>query len=187
VYSSYGDIVRSIYREEGLKGFFKGLSGSYVGCFEGGIQWMVYEKLKSVLTMKNKPIVSNTVTKNKSKSVVTPPVEKKLTAWEYSVAASTAKMVAIIMTYPHEVVRTRLREQAINGAFKYTGFVNTLNIIAKEEGVRGLYGGMGLHLLRSVPNAAVMFVTFELVSNFLDKQTVQVNPLPLTTHKASNK
>ena len=127
--------------------------------------------------------MSSTSTKVKSNTIITPSVEKKLSAWEYSVAASTAKMIAIIATYPHEVVRTRLREQAINGAFKYTGFLNTLNIIAKEEGVRGLYGGMGLHLLRSVPNAAVMFVTFELVSNFLDKQTIQtiqINPKSVT-------
>ncbi len=154
------------------------MSGSYVGCFEGGIQWMVYEKLKTILAKNSKPVVSSSSslsTKNKSKTLITPVVEeKKLSAWEYSVAASTAKMIAIIATYPHEVVRTRLREQAINGAFKYTGFLNTLNIIAKEEGIRGLYGGMGLHLLRSVPNAAVMFVTFELVSNFLDKQTVPI-------------
>lgn len=139
---------------------------------------MVYEKLKTILAKNSKPVVSSSSslsTKNKSKTLITPVVEeKKLSAWEYSVAASTAKMIAIIATYPHEVVRTRLREQAINGAFKYTGFLNTLNIIAKEEGIRGLYGGMGLHLLRSVPNAAVMFVTFELVSNFLDKQTVPI-------------
>lgn len=144
---------------------------------------MVYEKLKTVLAKKNKTIVSSTSTKVKSNTIITPSGEKKLSAWEYSVAASTAKMIAIIATYPHEVVRTRLREQAINGAFKYTGFLNTLNIIAKEEGVRGLYGGMGLHLLRSVPNAAVMFVTFELVSNFLDKQTIQtiqINPKLVT-------
>ena len=182
MYSSYGDIIRSIYREEGLNGFFKGLSGSYVGCFEGGIQWMVYEKFKATLAKNKKPIVSNNNVKsikNKSNTIVSAPEEKKLSAWEYSVAASTAKMIAIITTYPHEVVRTRLREQAINGAFKYTGFLNTFNIIAKEEGIRGLYGGMGLHLLRSVPNAAVMFVTFELVSNFLDKQAAQINPKPL--------
>ena len=142
---------------------------------------MVYEKLKTILAKNSKPVVSSSISsspstkKNKSKTIITPVVEeKKLSAWEYTVAASTAKMIAIIATYPHEVVRTRLREQAINGAFKYTGFLNSLSIIAKEEGIRGLYGGMGLHLLRSVPNAAVMFVTFELVSNFLDKQTVPI-------------
>ena len=38
---------------------------------------------------------------------------------------------------------------------------------------RGLYGGMGMHLLRSVPNAAIMFLSFELVSKWLAKDTVQ--------------
>lgn len=32
---------------------------------------------------------------------------------------------------------------------------------------RGLYGGIGIHLMRSVPNAAVMFVTFEVASKWL--------------------
>lgn len=35
---------------------------------------------------------------------------------------------------------------------------------------RGLYNGMDMHLLRSVPNAAIMFLSFELVSNYLSRQ-----------------
>lgn len=158
VYASYADVIKSIYQKEGLRGFYKGLTGSYIGCFEGGIQWMLYEKLKQKIVEHKKNNESN----------------KSPTAFEYSIAASIAKMTAIVMTYPHEVVRTRMREQAINNVFKYKGFINTLQIIAKEEGMHGLYGGLGLHLLRSVPNAAVMFVTFELVSNFLMDSKVSV-------------
>lgn len=36
-------------REEGVKGFWKGLSASYWGCSEGCIQFVVYEKLKKQL------------------------------------------------------------------------------------------------------------------------------------------
>ncbi len=36
----------------------------------------------------------------------------------------------------YQVVRTRMREQAAFGAFKYKGFVNTLQTIAREEGRR---------------------------------------------------
>jgi hypothetical protein len=35
---------------------------------------------------------------------------------------------------------------------------------------RGLYGGMGMHLVRSVPNSAIMFLAFELVSGWVDQQ-----------------
>ena len=34
---------------------------------------------------------------------------------------------------------------------------------------RGLYRGMDIHLLRSVPNAAIMFLSFELVNSWLEK------------------
>ena len=36
-----------------------------------------------------------------------------------------------------------------------------------EEGTRGLYGGMGVHLVRVVPNTAILFYTYETVSRWL--------------------
>lgn len=145
----YLDIIRSIYRESGIKGFFRGITASYVGCIEGAVQWMAYEKAKSFMSAKS--------TKN------------ELSPQEYFWSAFASKFLAIVITYPHEVVRTRLREQSQMGAFKYNGFVGALRTIAAEEGLRGLYGGMGMHLTRSAPNAAIMFLTFELVKAWLDR------------------
>jgi len=60
--------------------------------------------------------------------------------------ASVAKLIASITTYPHEVIRTRLREQRYGN--KYPGVFSGMAVIAREEGIRGLYGGMGPHLMR---------------------------------------
>ena len=148
---SYASIIQQIWRDDGLGGFFKGLSASYVGCIEGGVQWVVYEQLKQRVT-KFKEETSNTV----------------ITPLETFLSAATAKCIAIILTYPHEVVRIRLREAATAGAsYKYKNFVGALRTIAQEEGQRGLYGGMGIHLARSVPNAAIMFLAFEISSKWL--------------------
>ena len=187
-YNNYMEVVQSMWREEGPQGFFKGLTASYVGCFEGAIQWIVYEKLKKALSMP-KPIVS--ATKGKKQTMIN--VEERTpTPLEYFFAAAISKLIAIGITYPHEVVRTRMREQATNGLFKYQGFMNTLQVIAKEEGTRGLYGGIGIHVMRSVPNAAVMFVTFELVSKWLntvDLDSIRMPQfsLPTTSSKSNNK
>jgi solute carrier family 25 protein 33/36 len=65
-----------------------------------------------------------------------------------------------------------MREQARAGLFKYKGMWQTLRVIAKEEGRVGLYSGMGIHLLKVVPNSALMFLTYELVNSWLGEFTV---------------
>jgi solute carrier family 25 protein 33/36 len=87
---------------------------------------------------------------------------------EYLTVASAAKLLASLMTYPHEVVRTRMREQRGITNLKYTGFLQCVKTIMREEGWRALYGGMGAHLVRVVPNAAIIFLTYETVVALLN-------------------
>lgn len=128
-YKNYQEVIKAIYKEEGPPGFFKGLTASYVGCFEGAIQWIVYEKAKKFLSQQKAIILA-------SGESYTPPGDRTPTPTEYFAAAAFSKFLAVCITYPHEVVRTRMREQATNGAFKYTGFINTLQVIGREEGRR---------------------------------------------------
>ena len=60
-----------------------------------------------------------------------------------------------------QVLRTRLRQPSVNGVVKYTGLWQTLQLVIKEEGARSLYGGLSAHLMRVVPNAAVMYSIYE--------------------------
>ncbi|VDP29637.1 unnamed protein product [Soboliphyme baturini] len=69
-----------------------------------------------------------------------------------------ARMIATVITYPHELARTRLREKGN----KYTGFCNVLVRVFHEESWRAWYNGMGIHLIKTIPNSAVLMVTYEL-------------------------
>ena len=40
--------IKKIMREEGIRGFYKGLSASYLGVTEGIIQWVLYERFKKL-------------------------------------------------------------------------------------------------------------------------------------------
>jgi len=150
-YKNSLDCVKRVFAEEGVRGFYKGLGASYLGIAESSIQFVLYEKMKSVVLV------------NKTDLGIIHPT---LSTIEYMSLAATAKLVAAICTYPHEVLRTRMREQrglTAGVAPKYTGLAQALKLIFKEEGVAGLYGGMATHLLRVVPNAAIMFWTYEIV------------------------
>lgn len=75
----------------------------------------------------------------------------------------------------HETVRTRMREQPLIPGVRsrYHAMFPSLRLIAMEEGRRGLYAGMGTHLLRVVPSTAIMFLTFETAVRWLERQQQQ--------------
>ncbi|KAG9720044.1 hypothetical protein KCU73_g14641, partial [Aureobasidium melanogenum] len=102
------------------------------------------------------------------------------TSWDEAIswslrlgAAGSAKFVAALITYPHEVVRTRLRQAPVTTSIdgvpqlKYTGLVQCFKLVWKEEGMVALYGGLVPHMLRVVPSAAIMFGMYEAVLRFL--------------------
>lgn len=78
---------------------------------------------------------------------------------EFMLAGAISKTVASCIAYPHEVARTRLREEGS----KYTGFWQTLGLVFKEEGIRGVYRGLTTQLVRQIPNTAIMMATYEAV------------------------
>lgn len=156
-YKGYGDVIMSTFRTEGLRGFYKGIQASYWGCTEGALQFLLYEQLKKrLLACRNQ--------RRRSKGMA---AVDELSPWALFLSAGCSKMVASVCTYPHEVARTRMREQAKAGLFKYKGMWQTIRLIAKEEGRPGLYGGMGVHLMKVVPNSALMFLTYEVVRKYL--------------------
>ena len=136
------NLIVHIFRNEGPRGFMRGLSASYIGVGETALVFVVYERLKA------------RAGRNRTSSGLD--IENILS---YVSSAMIAKSIAAMSFYPHEVVRTRLREEGRKK--KYRGFFQTLGVVFREEGRRGLYGGLSAHLMRVIPSAAVTFVTYE--------------------------
>ena len=153
---SASQIVRDAYRTEGIRAFYRGLSASYVGTSETVVHFTIYEKVKVKLVNFQRKTSQN------------------FSVLECMLAAGISKSIAASLCYPHEVARTRLRQQESEflGKNKYTSFYQTLKTVVKEEGWNGLYGGLGTHLLRQVPNTAIMFFTYECVVYLLDSGNV---------------
>jgi len=136
--------ISRIYKDLGIKGFWKGVTASYWGISETVIHFVIYEYLKKQLA----------TAQNKRKTD-----EKTLLDFVgFMLCGACSKTCATIVAYPHEVARTRLREE--NSV--YRSFWQTLATVYRNEGRRGLYRGLATQLIRQIPNTAIMMSTYEL-------------------------
>lgn len=149
---SVTECVRRIYATQGLIGFYKGITASYVGISETVIHFVIYEALKKKL---NEMRDANPGDDKTSRDFL-----------EFMAAGATSKTIASVVAYPHEVARTRLREEGN----KYRSFWQTIHTVWKEEGKAGLYRGLGTQLVRQIPNTAIMMATYEAVVYVLSNQ-----------------
>jgi len=151
--STLRDCISKLYQTEGIRGFYRGLLISYVGIAETSVHFLLYEQMKAFL----RPCESGSDERGRCVGDFA----------QFMVAASLSKIISVTLMYPHEVVRTRLRQPIVDGAYKYKSLLQTFRCIAVEEGINGLYGGLTTQVVRQIPNTAAMFVTYELVVSFL--------------------
>ncbi|KAJ8431913.1 hypothetical protein Cgig2_016346 [Carnegiea gigantea] len=76
-----------------------------------------------------------------------------------NVGGFLAGVTAATATYPLDLVRTRLAAQT--NVIYYRGIWHALRTISKEEGLFGLYKGLGATLLSVGPNIAISFSVYE--------------------------
>lgn len=93
------------------------------------------------------------------------PIQQKLGSIQYLIMASMSKIFAASVTYPYQVVRSRLQNQYTMA--QYNGALDVISKTFRYEGVRGFYKGLVPSVLRVTPACALTFVVYENVVHFL--------------------
>lgn len=152
VYTSLRRAVIDIQRDEGFRGFFRGLAPGvaqvvpYMGIF-----FAAYEGLRLQMGQFHLPWGSGDAT-----------------------AGVMASVLAKTAVFPLDLVRKRMQVQGpTRGLYvhknipEYKGTVTALQTIARREGLRGLYRGLTVSLIKAAPGSAITVWTYERVLMFL--------------------
>ncbi|KAF9892191.1 hypothetical protein FE257_002597 [Aspergillus nanangensis] len=161
-YASFITGARQIYRSEGIPGFYRGLVPALFGVSHGALQFMAYEQLKAHRTRMSPTIVSST----KDDPSASPPTQRReLGNIDFFVLSSLSKVFAGCVTYPYQVLRSRL--QTYDAHLLYRGVRDATMQIWAKEGLAGFYKGLGPNLFRVLPSTWVTFLVYENTRAYL--------------------
>ncbi|KAI1202218.1 mitochondrial dicarboxylate carrier protein [Nemania serpens] len=152
VYTSLRKAIWEIRRDEGMRGFFRGLSPGLAQIVPlMGIFFAAYESARIPLGRLDLPWGSGDAT-----------------------AGVLASVVAKTCVFPLDLIRKRIQVQGPTRSRyvhrnipEYTGTVRAMRKILEQEGARGLYRGLTVSLIKAAPASAVTMWTYERVLNFL--------------------
>lgn len=97
--------------------------------------------------------------------------QEKIGNIETLLIGSAAGAISSSATFPLEVARKHMQVGAVSGRQVYKNMLHALASILEQEGIQGLYKGLGPSCFKLVPAAGISFMCYEACKRFLvDKE-----------------
>lgn len=151
-----------ILRTEGWKGFYRGLVISLFGVTHGAVQFSVYDPLKKMYLRRRNRAGNN----NQSDAQGQERGQQRLGNEGTLIISSISKLVAGAVTYPYQVIRSRLQNYNAEERFG-RGIRGVARRTWAEEGWRGFYRGIIPGVVRVLPATWVTFLVYENAKYYL--------------------
>ncbi|KAL0491940.1 mitochondrial substrate carrier family protein C [Acrasis kona] len=140
--------LEQMYRNDGISGLFRGnLTNVLKVVPEKSLKFLSFEFSKNLLTM------------------TASQADQELSATKLFVAGSMSGVITHTITFPMEVIRTRL---SVAPKSHYAGIVDCARKIAVAEGrVRPFFRGLSASLVSTIPYSGINLMSYELMKKAL--------------------
>ncbi|XP_074529305.1 protein kinase, cAMP-dependent, regulatory, type II, alpha, B [Halichoeres trimaculatus] len=147
IYNGTIDCFKKTIAKEGVKGLYKGMAAPIIGvtpmfavCFFGfGLGKKLQQKSPDDI----------------------------LTYPQLFAAGMLSGVFTTAIMAPGERIKCLLQTQATSGQVKYAGPMDCVKQLYKQSGIRGIYKGTALTLMRDVPASGMYFTSYEWLKNLL--------------------
>ncbi|KAI8622968.1 mitochondrial folate carrier protein [Xylariaceae sp. FL1651] len=154
-----------LLRTEGWRGFYRGLGISLFGVSHGAVQFTVYDPLKRMYMARRQRNARGGSGRADGHGM-----DARITNEATLVMSSVSKLIAGAVTYPYQVIRSRLQNYDAEERFG-RGIRGVVKRTWTEEGWRGFYRGIIPGVVRVMPATWVTFLVYENTKFYLPMWT----------------
>ncbi|KAF9935208.1 mitochondrial thiamine pyrophosphate transporter [Linnemannia zychae] len=187
VYTSVPQAFQHIFRQEGIKGFYRGMSAALIQVIPYmGVMFGSYDTLKQLAAWLKERAASSHNSETSFGSSSDPPLAKKtvgqiILGLEDMVCGGLSGVISKTAVYPLDMVRKRLQIQGsdlqrsiMRSSSSSVSAVPTtvwgcMTQIVQQEGYLALYKGLLPGILKAAPASAVTFLVFTQASAFIER------------------
>ena len=148
-------VIRDIYRHDGFRGFWHGQMGTFLREAGGCAAWFGFKETTTKLFyLLNERDVVTQAEKDALRTEALP-------LWQQAVAGASAGMSYNFLFFPADTIKSRMQTTAIGGTSQKRTFMQEGKALWHQHGLRGLYRGCGITVLRSAPSSAFIFIVYD--------------------------
>ncbi|CAK9222905.1 unnamed protein product [Sphagnum troendelagicum] len=148
--------LKSIWKSEGLPGFFKGNGTNCARIIpNSAVKFYSYEQASNIILWTYRQ------QKGQENAELTPLLRLG--------AGACAGIIAMSATYPMDMVRGRLTVQTEDSPHRYRGMFHAFRTIIKEEGARAVYKGWLPSVIGVIPYVGLNFAVYETLKDWVMK------------------
>lgn len=149
-------VIREVYRHQGIRGFFHGQLGTLIRETGGCAAWFGSKETITVAFRKLNARSAPSHSPTASATDLLP-----LPLWQQAFAGATAGMSYNFLFFPADTIKSRMQTSSVHSTAPKAKFWAEGVAIYSTYGLKGLYRGCGVTVMRSAPSSAFIFIIFD--------------------------
>ena len=146
-------VIADVYRREGLRGFWRGQTGTFLRETGGTAAWFGAYEASALFFARRMPSPSSSSSAEKGKA--------DLPLYAQLASGALAGMSYNFLFYPADTIKSKIQTGELSHQGARPTFLSTGRALWNSHGLRGLYRGCGITVARSAPSSALIFTVVE--------------------------
>ena len=163
-------IIASVFRHDGILGFWRGQLGTLIRETGGTAAWFgSYEGASAVLRRYNE---SKAHTSSPEEDGQGQPKSSSIPLYQQLLAGAIAGVSYNFSFFPADTIKSRMQTEEIShgshsASSRRSTFWTAGASLWRQQGIKGMYRGCGITIARAAPSSAFIFAIYEKLRDYL--------------------